>query len=106
MKPYLPSIVTSTQHKTQDYRISRARIVVENVYGRLKARSQRLMKRNDMFVDNIPLNITAACILHNMCEVRTYIGKVLTDYICHNVIIARMRGSQITRTCTTHNHTM
>ena len=52
--------------KQYNYRVSRARIVVENAYGRLKARWRRLMKRNDMHVDHIPQVIAAACILHNV----------------------------------------
>ena len=28
-----------------------------------------LLKRNDMNIDNIPHVITAACVLHNICEV-------------------------------------
>ena len=61
--------VLTAQQKTFNYRICRARIVVENSYGRLKARWRRLVKRNDMNIDNIPRAITAACILHNICEI-------------------------------------
>ena len=50
------------QQKTYNYRISRARIVVDNVYGRLKARWHRLLKRNDMHVNKIPIVIAAACV--------------------------------------------
>ena len=38
MKPFLQSGVLTNEEKQYNYRISRARIVVENVYGRLKAR--------------------------------------------------------------------
>ena len=34
-------------------RICHAQIVVENAYGRLKGRWRRLMKRNDMCIENI-----------------------------------------------------
>ena len=54
--------------KRYNYAISKARIVVENAFGRLKARWRRLMKRNDILVEHIPNVIAAACILHNVCE--------------------------------------
>ena len=52
-----------------NYEVCRARIVTEIAYGRLKARWHRLLKRNDMNIDNIPHVITAACVLQNICEV-------------------------------------
>ena len=69
MKPFTHGTVLTAQQKTFNYRICRVRIVVENSYGRLKARWRRLMKRNDMNIDNIPHAIIAACILHNICEI-------------------------------------
>ena len=69
MKPFSHSIALSDDKRTLNYRLSRARIVVENAFGRLKARWRRLMKRNDMHVDKIPTVIAACCVLHNMCEI-------------------------------------
>ena len=43
--------------------------MVENTYGCLKARWQRLMKRNDMHINHIPNVVAASCILHNLCEI-------------------------------------
>ena len=69
MKPF-PHDSTLTQgQKNFNYHLSRARIVVENAYGRLKARWRRLCKSNDMNIQNVPTVITACCILHNVCEV-------------------------------------
>ena len=48
--------------------LSSSRIVVENAFGRLKARWRKLCKRNDMDIDNVPNVIAACCILHNICE--------------------------------------
>ena len=42
---------------------------MEIAFGHLKVRWHRLMKRNDMNIENIPHVITAACILHNICKV-------------------------------------
>ena len=69
MKPFSHGTGLTPQHKTFNYRISSARIVVENAYGPLKVHWHRLMKRNDMSIENIPNIITAACILHNICEI-------------------------------------
>lgn len=68
MKPF-PESSTNTHQKLYNYRTSRARIVIENAFGRLKGRWRRLMKKNDMNIDNVPHIIAACCVLHNICEV-------------------------------------
>ena len=77
MKPFTQSATLTQQQQYCNYRLCRARIVVENAYGRLKARWRRLMKRNDMHIEMIPTVISAACILHNMCEVH---GEMLQEW--------------------------
>ena len=69
MKPFSESESLTEQQKCFNYHLSRARIVVENAFGRLKARWRRLMKQNDMHLSNVPKVITACCILHNICEI-------------------------------------
>ena len=69
MKPFPSNSLLTNEQKTFNYRLSRARIVVENAFGHLKARWRRLLKQNDMDVGHIPQVITACCILHNICEV-------------------------------------
>ena len=69
MKPFPHSSHLTASQKSYDYHLSRARIVVENAFGKLKARWQRLMKCNDMNIDNVSHVVTACCILHNMTEV-------------------------------------
>ena len=69
MKPFVRNSNLTSSQRSFNNHLSRAQIVVENGYGRLKARWRRLMKRNDMNIDNIPCIVTACCILHNMCEV-------------------------------------
>ncbi|XP_006639987.2 uncharacterized protein [Lepisosteus oculatus] len=54
-----------------NYRLSRARSVIENAFLRLKARWQCLHKRNDCSLDLVPTMILACCILHNVCEVHS-----------------------------------
>ena len=46
MKSFPHNCMLSDQQKTYNYRTSRAHIVVENSYGRLKGRWQCLMKKN------------------------------------------------------------
>ena len=69
MKPFCNNPSLTPQQKRYNYRLSRARTVVENAFGRLKGRWRRLMKRNDMHTKHIPVVISACCILHNLCEV-------------------------------------
>lgn len=69
MKPFTDTPNLSREKKCYHYHLSRARIVVENAFGRLKARWRRLMKRNDMNTEHIPNVISAACcVMHNICE--------------------------------------
>lgn len=69
MKPFSENSQLTVQQKNYNYRKSRARIIVENAYGRLKARWRRLMKKNEMHVSNVPTVISACCVLHNVCEI-------------------------------------
>ena len=69
MKPFTHNSDLTEYQRNYNYRMCRARIVVENAFGRLKARWRCLMKRNDMNTDNIPHVIAAACVLHNICEI-------------------------------------
>ena len=64
MKPFSFSSDLTTQQCTYNYRISRARIVAENAFGRPKACWRRLMKRNDMYIHNVPVVAAAVCVLH------------------------------------------
>ena len=71
MKPFPHNNNLSREQRRYNYhyRIGRARIVVENCFGQLKAGWCHLLKRLDADIDHIPNTITACCVLHNVCEV-------------------------------------
>ena len=69
MKPYLENASSTRQESNFNYRQNRARMCVENAFGRLKGRWRCLLKRNDSHLCNVP-NIVASCVvLHNFCEI-------------------------------------
>ena len=69
MKPYTNNRRLTPAARTFNYRLSRARIVVENAFGRLKGRWRCLLKRNDAQLQHIPHVIAACVTLHNICEI-------------------------------------
>ena len=70
MKCYPETGCLSPEESHFNYRQSRARMVVENAFGRLKGRWRCLLKRMDyMDIDTI-INVVACCVvLHNICEI-------------------------------------
>ena len=50
---------------------SRARMVVEEAFGRLKSRWRCLLKRYNTSLEFVPNTVTACCVdlLHNICQV-------------------------------------
>ena len=69
MKPYSDNGHLSSSTKDFNYRLSRARIVIENAFGRLKGRWRCLLKQNDTDLYYLPNVIAACATLHNMCEI-------------------------------------
>ena len=69
MKAFPDNGRLTSQQKLFNYRLSRARVVVEHAYGRLKGRWRCLLKRIDIDVRNVPELIAACCTLHNICEI-------------------------------------
>jgi len=59
-------IVTKT--KNFNRRLSRARVVVEHAYGRLKGWWRFLLKRFDHHAENVPYIISSSVTLHNISE--------------------------------------
>ena len=69
IKPYLENSGTTPKERYFNYRQSRARMVVENAFGRLKGRWRCLMKRIDAHISHVPSMIGACVVLHNICEI-------------------------------------
>ena len=76
MKAYVNNGHLTTQKKLFNYRLSKARVVVEHTYGRLKGRWRCLLKRLDIDVGDVSQVVTACCVLHNICEAK---GELFND---------------------------
>ena len=69
MKAFPDNGRLSQQEKHFNYRLSRARVVVEHSYGRLKGRWRCLLRRLDVSTSDVPKLVAACCVLHNVCEI-------------------------------------
>ena len=66
MKPYGNAILTNEQCYF-NYRLSRARMVVEGAFGQLKGRWRILLRKNECCSETLKLMSLACIILHNIC---------------------------------------
>ena len=64
MKPY-PHNVATYEQKVFNYRLSRARRVVENVFGILASRFRFYHTSLNMSLDSVDAIVLASCVLHN-----------------------------------------
>ena len=70
MKAFPDNDHSSLNQKLFNYRLSRARVVVEHSYGRLKGRWRCLLKHLDVTTCDVPELVAACCVLHNIiCEI-------------------------------------
>ncbi len=70
LKAYPDNGNLTCQQKLFNYRLSKARVVVEHAYGRLKGRWRCLLTRNNTCLRDLPCLVAACCVLHNICEIR------------------------------------
>ncbi|XP_033104551.1 protein ANTAGONIST OF LIKE HETEROCHROMATIN PROTEIN 1-like [Anneissia japonica] len=55
------------RHLVFNYKLSKARMVVEQAFGNLKGRWRILMRRNDSHISKILMIVNTCCVLHNFC---------------------------------------
>ena len=67
MKAY-PGTGLDRRSKQFNYRLSSARMVVENAFGRLKGRWRCLLKWYDGNLEYLIPVVATCCTLHNICE--------------------------------------
>ncbi|XP_042146331.1 uncharacterized protein LOC121835863 [Ixodes scapularis] len=67
-KPFPPSLDHLQDKSYYNNALSKAKRVVENAFGRLKARFRIILKRMEVRIDNANAVVQACCILHNVCE--------------------------------------
>ena len=68
IKPYIESASSTPAEHTFNYYQRRARMVVENAFGRLKGRWRCLLKRLECDLNNVPNVVLSRVVLHNICE--------------------------------------
>ena len=68
MKPFPDNGNLPSQKSHFNYRLSRARMVVENAFGCLKGRWSCLLKQNEAHFEKINNVVAACCTLHNIYE--------------------------------------
>ena len=101
MKPFAHSPTLTHEQKQFNYRLCRARVVVEIAFGRLKARWRRLSKQMDIHIDNVPYIITACCVLHNICEVH---GDTFNEEWLQDDLSTDTDDTHATTTTTSSSH--
>ncbi|CAC5418943.1 unnamed protein product [Mytilus coruscus] len=79
IKPFRDDGTLSAEKRYFHYMLSRARMVVENAFGRLKGRWRCLMKRNDLSTLFVPDVAECCCTLHNICE--TFLNEFPEEWL-------------------------
>ncbi|XP_077319420.1 uncharacterized protein LOC143941255 [Lithobates pipiens] len=68
LKPFPDNGLLTPEKQTYNKKTSRAWVVVENAFGRLKGRWQCLLKRSDCDIKLAKSMVLTFCALHNLCE--------------------------------------
>ena len=66
LKPYTNAVLTP-QQRYFNYRLSRARMVTEGAYGKLKGRWRVLLRKNESSKEQVRITTLACIVLHNIC---------------------------------------
>jgi DDE superfamily endonuclease len=70
MKPYNARSINSNHRRVFNYRLSRARRVVENAFGIMANRFRVFLNRIPMCPRKVQIVVLAACVLHNFLRVK------------------------------------
>lgn len=68
LKPFQDNGRLAPEQQMFNKKFSRARVAVENAFGRLKGRWRCLLKRNDSETKLVKSMVLTCCALHNLCE--------------------------------------
>ena len=68
MKPYINSGSLTYEQQCFNASLSRARVIVEHSFGRLKGRWRCLRNKVNVDVTDVPELVGACCTLHNICQ--------------------------------------
>ena len=66
MKPYSNAVLTK-QQRHFNYRLSRARMVIESAYGQLKGRWRFLLRKSEGNLHETKVAALSCMVLHNIC---------------------------------------
>lgn len=69
MKAFPDTGSLSPSQRRFNYCLSKARVIVEHSYGKLKGRWRCLLKRLDVTCEDVPELVAACSVLHNVCEI-------------------------------------
>lgn len=67
MTPFPAGGALTAAQQHFNYRLSKARVIIERAFGKLKSRWHCLLKQLEESMDRVPQTIITCCILHNMC---------------------------------------
>ena len=69
MKPFINSGSLTPEQLEFNNRLSKARVIVEHAFGRLKGRWRCLRKKLSVQLEDVPDIVASCCVLHNICQI-------------------------------------
>ncbi|KAJ0051176.1 hypothetical protein NL108_015457 [Boleophthalmus pectinirostris] len=101
LKPYLlrpyPAQNLTRPERIFNYRLSRARMVVENTFGILASRWRILYRKINLHPDKVDNLVVAACILHNFLNNPNENQRLLDEQVGRMRGIRNMAGNRASR---------
>lgn len=94
MKPYSQAVL-STEQKYFNYRLSRARMVTEGAFGKLKGRWRVLYRKCESTANTMKAKTLACVVLHNICIRRGDVNLRQWDLTCDTKTNQRRPGDVV-----------